>query len=202
MQTGCDLPKNVQMPYQTFPGSSGDSDSAGKLARMHLPEDLSGLSFLDIACNEGFFCQEAHRRNARRVVGIDRNPDFIEKAQARDPSSEYRVMDWTDLPSLDETFDVILLLSALHYATEPERLLRDVLDLLSPDGLFVLEAGIAPGFRPEWTKVERPVGDMVSHPTELALMRALWPAAAHRVGPSVQQPGDPIARNVDRKSVV
>jgi SAM-dependent methyltransferase len=185
------------MPYQTFTDVSGDSDSAAKLRRLHLPDDLSGRSFLDIACNEGFFCQEAWRRGANRVVGIDRNPEFIERASQRNSGTEYLTMDWSNLSSLGETFDVILLLSALHYAAEPERLLRDVLDLLRPNGLFVLECGVAPGPRAEWVRVERPVGDVVSHPTHVMLARSLQKrAAVRRIGPSVDQPGDPVERHV------
>lgn len=36
-----------------------------------LPDDLTGLTFLDIGCWEGTKCVEAVERNARRVVGVD-----------------------------------------------------------------------------------------------------------------------------------
>ncbi len=71
----------TSMSYQTFQGVAGDSDSPAKLDRLHLPTDLSGLSVLDVACNEGFFCQEAVRRGATRVVGIDKNPDVHRKGK-------------------------------------------------------------------------------------------------------------------------
>jgi SAM-dependent methyltransferase len=183
------------MTYQSF-AAGGDSDSPGKLARLHLPADLTGLSVLDVACNEGFFCQEAWRRGAARVVGLDKNPDFVERAKQRDSKTEYLEMDYLQLPSLAERFDVILLLSAMHYALDPQKLLIDILDLLAPNGLFVLECGVAPGRRPEWVTVERPVGDVVRHPTHAMLIKALRRASVRRIGTSVNQVGDPIDRYV------
>jgi SAM-dependent methyltransferase len=183
------------MTYQSFEGG-GDSDSPGKLARLHLPADLTGLSVLDVACNEGFFCQEAWRRGATRVVGLDKNPDFVERARQRDSKTEYLEMDYLDLPSLEEGFDVILLLSAMHYALDPQKLLQDILDMLAPEGLFVLECGVAPGRKPDWVTVERPVGDVVKHPTHAMLVKVLRRASIRRIGASVDQVGDPIERHV------
>lgn len=184
------------MSYQSFPGTAGDSNSSAKLERLRLPADLTGCSVLDVACNEGFFCMEARRRGASRVVGIDRDAQFIDRARERDPETDYRVMDYLALDAIDERFDVILLLSALHYAVDPQRLLNDIVDLLTPTGLFVLECGVAPGRKPEWVTVQRPVGDVVRHPTHSMLMRALRGASVRPVGPSVRQEGDPIDRHV------
>lgn len=39
--------------YQSFPGASGDSRTLDKRKALAWP-DLSGKSFLDVACNEGF----------------------------------------------------------------------------------------------------------------------------------------------------
>jgi tRNA (mo5U34)-methyltransferase len=36
-----------------------------------LPTDLSGKTFLDVACFDGGFSVEAHKRGAERVVGVD-----------------------------------------------------------------------------------------------------------------------------------
>ena len=41
--------------YQSFPGAPGDSMTLDKLKRMAFPE-LAGKTFLDVGCNEGFFC--------------------------------------------------------------------------------------------------------------------------------------------------
>jgi tRNA (mo5U34)-methyltransferase len=49
----------------------GRQDSQAKLRTLSLPEDLSGLSVLDIGTWDGFFAFEAERRGASRVVAID-----------------------------------------------------------------------------------------------------------------------------------
>ena len=49
----------------------GVDNSPSKLQYMHLPEDLTGKSVLDIGAYDGFFSFEAERRGARRVVATD-----------------------------------------------------------------------------------------------------------------------------------
>jgi len=51
--------------------TSGVDDSALRLARIGLPQTLSGLSVLDIGAWDGFFSFEAERRSAARVVASD-----------------------------------------------------------------------------------------------------------------------------------
>jgi hypothetical protein len=185
-------------PYQTFPDAKGSSDSAAKLAALRLPK-LTGKSVLDVACNEGFFCMQAWRLGAARVVGIDRNARYLERARARDEQTEYLEMDWLRLGELTETFDVVLLLSALHYAQDPEALLRLAFERVSPDGMLLVECGLAPGARPEWHEVSRPRGDTVLHPTRSMMVKAAIPGAVARMlGPSTDQKGDPLPRVVFR----
>lgn len=70
--------------YQSFPGASGDSRTLDKLKALALP-DLSGKSFLDVACNEGFFCGYARYQGASRSVGKNHSEQFIERAPNRLP---------------------------------------------------------------------------------------------------------------------
>src|SRR5438874_13839799 len=46
-----------------------------------IPNDLHGMSVLDIGCNGGFYAIEMKRRGAERVVGIDSDEGYL--AQAR-----------------------------------------------------------------------------------------------------------------------
>lgn len=46
--------------YQSFPDQAGGSHSFDKLTQLRLPP-LAGRSFLDVGCNEGFFCGFAHQ---------------------------------------------------------------------------------------------------------------------------------------------
>ena len=49
----------------------GVDNSSLRLAKLHLPEDLSGKSVLDVGAWDGFFSFEAERRGAERVLATD-----------------------------------------------------------------------------------------------------------------------------------
>lgn len=140
------------MSYQSFPWQAGDSDSVGKLCSLFLP-DLKGKRVLDVGCNTGFFCGWAAYKQAAYVKGIDRNPDFLREAKKWFPSCKFRYGDWQDLGS--GTYDVILFLSALHYAEDQEKMVAQLVEHLAPDGVLVLELGIAPGEEDSFVKVQR-----------------------------------------------
>ncbi|HEY7441177.1 MAG TPA: hypothetical protein VH701_02065, partial [Vicinamibacterales bacterium] len=49
----------------------GLDPTPARLPEIQLPDDLSGLSVLDIGAWDGFFSFEAERRGARRVLATD-----------------------------------------------------------------------------------------------------------------------------------
>ena len=184
--------------YQTFPGEEGDSDSQRKLRCLRLAS-FSGKSVLDIGCNEGFFCFEAAAGGATRVVGIDRNRDFIASAHSRkierglSGGVEFICQSWDTLP--DEKFDIILLLSALHYAEDQKATIRMLTERLAPNGVLVLECGVVDEEHSALVNVARAV-DAATFPTFGKMKEWLAPYAWKLMGPSVQQRGDPIPRKV------
>jgi ubiquinone/menaquinone biosynthesis C-methylase UbiE len=182
------------MPYQTFPNEQGNSNSSGKLLSIKMPKSLSGMSLLDIGCNEGFFCAEAIRRGASRVVGIDNSQDAINKARNRTPEAEFFCGSWDSLP--EGVFDVVLLMSAFHYAEQPLRLLSNICKAMSPTGLLILECGVASGNTASWISVTRAI-DVRRFPTFKMLTDVLLSGfASRRMGRSVMQNGDPVQRFV------
>lgn len=178
--------------YQSFPGAHGDSRSLDKLEALRLPV-MDGRSFLDVGCNEGFFCGFARFAGASRSVGLDHSGEFIERARARFPDCEFHHQGWDCLP--DGPFDVILLASALHYADDQPALLHRLVDRLSPDGVLVLELGIVSSKQSEWISVQRGI-DEREFPSMMKLREILSPYAFKWMGPSVNQAGDPVARHV------
>ena len=189
--------------YQSFDDAKGASQSAEKLKALRLASlqnrhseatPLEGLSLLDLGCNEGFFCGEAVRQGARRVVGLDSNNGFLERARKRFPTVEYRHGSWWDIP--DETFDVILFLSAIHYEPEQRALLQKLAGHLTPTGVLVIECGIAGGQRKSWEAVKR--GDGVRRYPSMTMFteELLKPYAVRAMGASVLQGGDPVPRQV------
>ncbi|MDE5832655.1 MAG: class I SAM-dependent methyltransferase [Desulfovibrio sp.] len=191
--------------YQSFPGRPGSADSAGKLASLSLPS-LNGKSFLDVGCNEGFYCGYASFDAATKIVGIDKDPECIERARKRFPGVDFRIGDWEELDSLldpEEKFDVILMASALHYSRDQPDLVKRLTKRLTPKGVLVLEIGIVenpaiPEAAPSstgWREVKRSI-DTRLFPDWSGVEAMLAPYAYKHAGKSVPQAGDPIPRHV------
>ena len=178
--------------YQTFPDAAGDSRTLAKLKALKLPE-MSGRDFLDVGCNEGFFCGFAKFQGASRSVGLDHSELFIERARQRFPACEFHRQGWDNLPQ--GSFDVILLASALHYADDQAALLHQLVERLSPGGVLVVELGIAASKASEWVRVQRGI-DEREFPSMSKLREILDSYAWKWMGPSVAQDGDPVARHV------
>lgn len=90
----------------------------------HIPEDLTGWRALDIGCNAGFYSFELARRGAR-VVGIDRDPHYLEQARwaARQYDLEDRVdfklMQVYDLVREPGSFDLVLFMGVFYHLRYP-----------------------------------------------------------------------------------
>lgn len=178
--------------YQTFPGIAGDSRSLDKLRALGLPS-LQGKSFLDVGCNEGFFCGYARFSGATRAVGLDKSREFIERARNRFPACEFLSQGWEQLP--EGPFDVILLASALHYADDQPALLKALVERLAPDGVLVVEMGIVSSKDAKWVKVKRGIDERY-FPTMGMVRSVLDDYAWKWMGPSIAQDGDPVSRHV------
>lgn len=178
--------------YQSFPDAAGDSRTLEKLKALSLPS-LAGRRFLDVGCNEGFFCGYAAFEGAARAVGLDSSEPFVERARRRYPDCEFVCRGWDQLP--DGPFDVILLASALHYAQDQPALVHELMSRLAPDGVLVLELGIASSRSSEWVKVKRGI-DEREFPSMAKVREMLGDYAWKWMGPSVAQDGDPVARHV------
>jgi tRNA (mo5U34)-methyltransferase len=125
-----------------------DADQSKRLARLQLPDDLSGRSVLDIGAWDGFFSFEAERRHASRVVASDyyawhgtgwgtgKGKAPFELART---ALQSRVED-VDLDVMDlsvervGSFDVVLFLGVLYHLPNPllalERVASVTKDLL------------------------------------------------------------------------
>ena len=88
-----------------------------------IPDDLSGLSVLDIGCNAGFYSLEMKRRGAARVLGVDFDVDYLKQARfAADVMQvdvEFRELSVYHVANLRETFDVVLCLGLFYHLRHP-----------------------------------------------------------------------------------
>ncbi len=87
-----------------------------KWERYALPEDMTGLSFLDVGCWEGVNCAEAMRRGAEHVVGLDICTSDELRRNVDKFGFEFVQMDvlsekWLEL----NTYDVVLCSGVLYH---------------------------------------------------------------------------------------
>jgi trans-aconitate methyltransferase len=111
------------------------SDLAGEILSWLGP--LSGERILDLGCGDGVLTARL-RDLGCAVTGVDSSPDMIEAA--RRLGLEAHVFDGHDLPYMGE-FDAVFSNAALHWMTEPRRVIKSIRAALKPRGRFVAEFG-------------------------------------------------------------
>jgi len=105
---------------------------------------LPAIDVADLACGEGYLTLEAAGW-ARRVIGIDRDPDVLRRARALARKRGIGNVSWKRgdierLPIEDASVDVALLSQALHQAADPYRAVSEAVRILRPGGrLLVLD---------------------------------------------------------------
>jgi tRNA (mo5U34)-methyltransferase len=85
-----------------------------------LPADLTGKSVLDVGCNGGFYCVEAKRRGAARVLGVDGQRQHVRQAlfvrEVLGLDLEFRRFSVYDLdPETIGVFDITLALGLVYH---------------------------------------------------------------------------------------
>ncbi len=88
-----------------------------------VPEDLRGMTVLDIGCNAGFYSMEMKSRGADRVLGIDWDEDYLNQARfAADVCGvdvEFRKLSVWDVAQLHEKFDLVIFMGVLYHLRHP-----------------------------------------------------------------------------------
>jgi 2-polyprenyl-3-methyl-5-hydroxy-6-metoxy-1,4-benzoquinol methylase len=118
--------------YQRMPlpyGLSTEGHDRSSTAKLIFDADLEGASVLDIGCCYGFFCYEAKRRNAGRVVGVELDPDRYRQAMilhnVLGSDIELRNQDFQEVVR-KENFDFVLFLNVIHHLDDPIQALRQI----------------------------------------------------------------------------
>lgn len=88
-----------------------------------VPQDLTGMSVLDIGCNAGFYSIAMKRRGAGRVLGIDHDEQYLRQArfaaQVLELDISFRRMSVYEAAGLGERFDVVLFMGVLYHLRYP-----------------------------------------------------------------------------------
>jgi len=129
----------------------GEDDTPAKLRTLHLPQDLTGISVLDIGAWDGFFSFEAERRGAARILATDdfcwggdgwgtkAGFDLAHRALgSKVESKEIGVLDLS--PETVGMFDVVFFLGVLYHMPHPLLALERVAAVTGRQ--LILETGV------------------------------------------------------------
>ena len=104
---------------------------------MELLAPVAGERILDLGCGDGALTEKLVACGCA-VVGVDASPAQVEAARRR--GLDARVLDGQHL-AFDREFDAVFSNAALHWMTEPDRVIAGVWRALRSGGRFVGEFG-------------------------------------------------------------
>jgi SAM-dependent methyltransferase len=105
-----------------------------------LLEDITGQVVIDFGCGEGYEAIELAVRGAARVIGVDINDEYLERARrhARATGVSDRV---EFVRETREPADVIISLDSFEHFAHPPAILRQVYGSLRPGGALIASFG-------------------------------------------------------------
>lgn len=132
-------------PGEITPGLVSHSHLKRMADDLHLPEDMSGLTVLDVGARDGFFSFESERRGAR-VIAVDIQPlEAIGLGVAREILNsrvefiQSNVYDLTLEKIGGKQVDVIFFLGLMYHLRHPLLAIDTLRGLLKPNGTMYLE---------------------------------------------------------------
>jgi trans-aconitate methyltransferase len=110
-------------------------------AVLDLLDPQPGERVLDLGCGSGELTAQIAGRGSS-VVGVDSAAEMVARARERFPNLDVRLADAEQL-QIDEPYDAAFSNAALHWMTDPDRVLTGVRAALRDGGRFVAEMGAA-----------------------------------------------------------
>lgn len=108
-----------------------------------IPQDLTGMTVLDVGCNAGFYSIEMKRRGAERVVGIDHDEGYLSQARfAADVLGleiSFEQLSVYEVPRLRAKFDLVLFMGVFYHLRHP-LLALDILRQHAAKDWFVFQS--------------------------------------------------------------
>jgi len=97
-------------------------------------------NILDVGCASGWFLSRVKLRYPKsRCVGVDIYKKAIEYGKKRYKSLKLIHADAHALPFTDNSFDLVICTEVLEHVASPEKVLKEIERVLSPDGIAIIE---------------------------------------------------------------
>ncbi|HCG58148.1 MAG TPA: class I SAM-dependent methyltransferase [Clostridiales bacterium] len=127
--------------YQNMRGQQINANNLIEKPQMieMLPNDVSGMSILDLGCGSGGLSKLLSDAGAKYVLGTDISKNMISEANktAIKGKLEFKVMAMEEIDQIHKKFDMVVSSLAFHYVKDFEKLAKDISNLLKPNGLLV-----------------------------------------------------------------
>ena len=92
--------------------------------KYNLPENMDGLSFLDVGCWSGGMCVEAVKRGSKQVLGVDMVKNSILENYSNEYNFDFLYCDVFSEKFLEiPTFDIVFCKGVLYHVEDPMSLL-------------------------------------------------------------------------------
>lgn len=102
------------------------------------------LKVLDLGCGPGELIEELLSQNPNlNITGLDFSEGMLSISKERNPLAYHIKMDVSQLNNLDDSFNIIISTHSFPYYKNPEKVMRDLNNLLQDDG--TLHMGFASG---------------------------------------------------------
>jgi SAM-dependent methyltransferase len=124
----------------------------------------AGARVLDVCCGTGAVARLAAERvgETGSVTGLDLNEAMLTVARRIRPDVEFRRGNAMELPFPDDAFDVVTCQAGLMFVPDPERAIREMAHVVTPEGTVAVQVwdrrSDQPAYDPLLEVVERHAG--------------------------------------------
>ncbi len=132
----------IRIKRMFFPGFSLGTRARSRIRKFLL--EGSGICTLDLGCGNGHFTAMAARRGGS-ALGVSFDANQIARCNQFKPylgvepsRLEFRVMNASEIESLDERFDQVLMLEVIEHIDNDGEVLKKIAALLKPGGVLQL----------------------------------------------------------------
>jgi SAM-dependent methyltransferase len=107
---------------------------------------VPGATIMDVGCSSGFLLTRLrHQFPDCTIVGADCVPELLERLAKNMPEIPLLQFDLVTCPLADATFDGLVLLNVLEHIEDDLAAARQLLRILKPGGIAVIEVPAGPG---------------------------------------------------------